>query len=101
MQLLRQKIEPSPRRVVGLTTSMIPHTRGGFDLEFDFLDSVLRLRTSWGPQAGIAPGPPRPQRHEGRVHGPTCPAHNRHAWIPVTRIALAPSAYSSSSGAHR
>jgi len=38
----------------GLTTSMIPHTRGGFDLEFDFLDQVLRLRTSWGPQADVA-----------------------------------------------
>ena len=32
----------------GLTTSLIPHARGGFDLEFDFADRLLRLRTSWG-----------------------------------------------------
>ena len=38
----------------GLSTSLIPHSNGGFDLEFDFTDQVLRLRTSWGPTADIA-----------------------------------------------
>ena len=38
----------------GLSTSLIPHPNGGFDLEFDFTDHILRLRTSWGPAADIA-----------------------------------------------
>ena len=42
----------------GLTTSLIPHPRGGFDLEFDFTDHLLRLRTSWGAAADV---PLRPQ----------------------------------------
>ena len=37
----------------GLTTSLIPHRRGGFDLEFDFVDHVLTVRTSWGGAAAI------------------------------------------------
>jgi hypothetical protein len=41
----------------GLTTSLIPHERGGFDLEFDFLDQVLRLRASWGAEAMVALAP--------------------------------------------
>lgn len=44
----------SPR---GLTTGLVPHGGGGFDLEFDFLDQVLRVRTSSGGSAtvGLAP----------------------------------------------
>ena len=42
----------------GLTTSLIPHSQGGFDLEFDFVDQVLRLRTSWG-RAGETPLEPQ------------------------------------------
>jgi hypothetical protein len=36
----------------GLTTSLVPHPAGAFDLEFDFVDQVLRLRTSNGAAAG-------------------------------------------------
>ena len=35
----------------GLGASLIPSQRGGFDLEFDFVDSVLQLRTSDGQHA--------------------------------------------------
>ena len=37
----------------GLTTSLIPHPRGGFDLEFDFVDHVLTVRTSWGEATAV------------------------------------------------
>ena len=37
----------------GLTTSLIPHRRGGFDMEFDFIDQALVLRTSWGRAASV------------------------------------------------
>src|SRR4051794_13533765 len=35
----------SPR---GLTTSAVPHASGAFDVEFDFVDHQLRIRTSDG-----------------------------------------------------
>lgn len=38
----------------GLTTSLIPHEAGAFDLEFDFVAGVLRLRTERGVEADIA-----------------------------------------------
>jgi hypothetical protein len=38
----------------GLTSSLIPLDVGGFDLEFDFIDQVLRLRTTDGGAANIA-----------------------------------------------
>ncbi|MFF9511782.1 DUF5996 family protein [Streptomyces sp. NPDC014724] len=41
----------SPR---GLTTSAVPHGAGAFDIEFDFVDHVLRLRTSDGGARRIA-----------------------------------------------
>lgn len=41
----------SPR---GLTTSAVPHGTGAFDIEFDFLDHVLHLRTSDGGTRRIA-----------------------------------------------
>ena len=40
----------------GLTTSLIPHEAGAFDLEFDFVSGVLRLRTERGVEADIAMG---------------------------------------------
>jgi len=45
----------------GLTTSLVPHPAGAFDLEFDFVDEVLRLRTSNGAAAGTPLEPQRPQ----------------------------------------
>ena len=44
----------SPR---GLTTSAIAHEDGAFDLEFDFIEHVLRIRTSDGPLRLVKPGP--------------------------------------------
>ncbi|MFG2138412.1 DUF5996 family protein [Streptomyces sp. NPDC048650] len=41
----------SPR---GLTTSAIPHGAGAFDIEFDFVDHTLRLRTSDGGARHLA-----------------------------------------------
>ncbi|MEU7427977.1 DUF5996 family protein [Streptomyces sp. NPDC040750] len=41
----------SPR---GLTTSAIPHGAGVFDIEFDFLDHLLRLRSSDGTSRTVA-----------------------------------------------
>ncbi|WP_146341475.1 DUF5996 family protein [Nesterenkonia sp. NBAIMH1] len=41
----------SPR---GLTTSMIPHPRGAFDMEFDFIDHQLVIRTSEGSVRTVA-----------------------------------------------
>jgi hypothetical protein len=41
----------SPR---GLTTSAVPYRSGVFDLEFDFLDHVLRLRSSDGGAREVA-----------------------------------------------
>jgi hypothetical protein len=38
----------------GLTSSLIPSDGGGFDLEFDFVQSVLRLRTVGGEEATVA-----------------------------------------------
>jgi hypothetical protein len=35
----------------GLTTSPIPHPAGAFDMEFDFIDQLLALRTSAGAAA--------------------------------------------------
>ncbi|MFD5111837.1 DUF5996 family protein [Streptomyces sp. NPDC058391] len=40
----------SPR---GLTTSTIPYDAGAFDMEFDFIDHTLRLRTSEGGARSI------------------------------------------------
>ena len=51
----------------GLSTSLIPHPSGGFDLEFDFTDQVLRLRTSWGPAADIALRPQSVAAFYGQV----------------------------------
>jgi hypothetical protein len=42
---------PSAR---GLTTSAVPHGDGVFDIEFDFLDHRLRLRTSDGRSRDVA-----------------------------------------------
>ncbi|MFC9351721.1 DUF5996 family protein [Arthrobacter sp. NPDC057013] len=44
----------SPR---GLTTSTIPYSNGAFDMEFDFHEHVLRIRTSNGSGAGIRLSP--------------------------------------------
>ncbi len=41
----------SPR---GLTTSSIPHGQRLFDLEFDFINHLLRIRTSDGEQRSVA-----------------------------------------------
>jgi hypothetical protein len=38
----------------GLTTSTIPYRDGGFDIEFDFLDHHLHIRTSDDRRAGVA-----------------------------------------------
>lgn len=38
----------------GLTTSPVPYREGAFDIEFDFLDHRLRLRTSDGGSSDIA-----------------------------------------------
>lgn len=38
----------------GLTTSAVPYGTGAFDIEFDFVDHVLRLRTSDGGARRIA-----------------------------------------------
>ncbi|TDE19467.1 DUF5996 family protein, partial [Actinomadura sp. 6K520] len=40
----------SPR---GFTTSAIPHGTGAFDIEFDFIDHVLRIRSSDGPSRQV------------------------------------------------
>jgi hypothetical protein len=37
----------------GLTTSAIPFGRGIFDMEFDFREHVLRIRTGTGPEATV------------------------------------------------
>lgn len=44
----------SPR---GLTTSAVPHQYGCFDLEFDFVDHQLRVRSSDGAIREVALGP--------------------------------------------
>jgi hypothetical protein len=44
----------SPR---GLTTSAVPYGDGAFDIEFDFLDHQLRLRTSDGGRRQVSLGP--------------------------------------------
>ncbi|MEU9017003.1 DUF5996 family protein [Actinomadura sp. NPDC048394] len=41
----------SPR---GLTTSAIPYAAGAFDMEFDFVSDVLRLRSSSGEERQVA-----------------------------------------------
>ncbi|MBC8036578.1 MAG: hypothetical protein H7X89_05125 [Rhizobiales bacterium] len=38
----------------GLTTSLIPHSVAGFDLEFDFISGTLALRTSAGATDSLA-----------------------------------------------
>jgi hypothetical protein len=38
----------------GLTTSLMPFGRGGLEIEFDFLDHVLDLRTTGGEQRQVA-----------------------------------------------
>ncbi|ALE04641.1 hypothetical protein AL755_03195 (plasmid) [Arthrobacter sp. ERGS1:01] len=38
----------------GLTTSAIPHGGGVFDMEFNFIDHVLHIRSSTGSATGIA-----------------------------------------------
>lgn len=37
----------------GLTTGPMPHPRGTFEIEFDFVDHQLRLNTSWGSNGGF------------------------------------------------
>jgi len=41
----------------GVTTSMIPYGDRWFDMEFDFIDHVLRIRTSEGTQREVALAP--------------------------------------------
>ncbi|MEU8799144.1 DUF5996 family protein [Spirillospora sp. NPDC048819] len=41
----------SPR---GFTTSAVPYGDGAFDIEFDFIDHVLRIRSSDGPSRQVA-----------------------------------------------
>jgi len=41
----------SPR---GLTTSLIPYGAEGFDVEFDFIEHHLLIRTSWGETRSLA-----------------------------------------------
>lgn len=40
----------------GLTTSMIPYRRGAFDIEFDFCDHQLRIRSSNGTAGSVVLG---------------------------------------------
>lgn len=44
----------SPR---GLTTSSIPYRNGLFDMEFDFIDHVLAIRTGDGGKGSVALAP--------------------------------------------
>jgi hypothetical protein len=44
----------SPR---GLTTGSIPYRDGAFDIEFDFVDHQLHIRTSDGRRRHVALGP--------------------------------------------
>ncbi len=37
----------------GLTTSLMHTSRGGLEIEFDFIDHVLDLRTSWGERRQV------------------------------------------------
>ncbi len=37
----------------GLTTGPMPHPMGTFEIEFDFVDHHLHLRTSWGDNGGF------------------------------------------------
>lgn len=46
----------SPR---GLTTSAIPYRSGTFDIEFDFVEHRLHIRTSEGDSAASVCGPVR------------------------------------------
>jgi hypothetical protein len=43
-------LRPTPR---GLSTGLIPHRSGGFEVEFDFVEHALDLRTSAGDRARI------------------------------------------------
>src|SRR5260370_23141416 len=38
----------------GLTTSAIPYGDGSFEIEFDFIEHKLIIRTSWGPAKTLA-----------------------------------------------
>ena len=37
----------------GLTTSAVPYRHGVFDIEFDFIDHVLRIRSSDGGTGAV------------------------------------------------
>lgn len=52
--------------VRGLTTSPISHAGGAFDIDFDFLDHVVRIRTSEGlsREIGLVPMPVARFHHE-------------------------------------
>jgi hypothetical protein len=41
----------------GLSTSLIPHRRGPFDMEFDLIDHVLNMRASSGERGCVELGP--------------------------------------------
>ncbi|MFI0350511.1 DUF5996 family protein [Actinomadura sp. 9N407] len=56
----------SPR---GLTTSAIPYGTGTFDMEFDFIDHVLRIRGSDGESRAVALEPKSVARFHGEVMG--------------------------------
>jgi hypothetical protein len=53
----------------GLSTSLIPHARGAFDLEFDFAAGLLRLRTEAGEDGAVALKPGSIADFHARVMG--------------------------------
>lgn len=53
----------------GLTTSLIPHAAGAFDLEFDFEAGLLRLRTETGADGAVALVPGAIADFHARVMG--------------------------------
>ena len=63
----------------GLSTSLIPHPGGAFDLEFDFVASALVLRTSAGAEASTPLEPQPVASFYGRVM-----AMLKSAGVPVT-----------------
>lgn len=51
----------------GLTTSAVPHQAGAFDVEFDFVDHRLRVRSSDGAVGEVALEPKSVARFHGEV----------------------------------
>jgi hypothetical protein len=62
----------------GLATSLIPHRAGAFDMEFDFVGSVLSLRTSTGAAAATAVDSRLLRPGHGHAAGGGCSRGHRH-----------------------